>query len=80
MASNGGNGDQVQNCVLEVFCGGDDRQERALARLIRHDLDTITAETVAHWIATHYDLAPKNSLYAFKQEIARLAKGPAYTD
>ena len=84
MAMNGGGNDSQANCILEVCCGGaNSKQVHALTEVAMHALDFLSheeAEAVADWIARNWDLAPKGSLYAFKQAIAKLAKGPVYTD
>jgi len=84
MAMNGGGNDQQQNCILEVCCGGpNSKQVKALTDVAEHALPFLSHEQageVAEWIARNWDLAPKGTLYAFKQAIAKLAKGPAYTD
>lgn len=82
MAMNGGGNDQQQNCVLEICCGGaNSKQVHALTEVAEHALSFLShdeAHDVADWIARNWDLAPKGTLYAFKQAIAKLAKGPAY--
>ena len=58
-------------------------QVKALTEVAEHALVFLSHEEavdVAEWIARNWDLAPKGSLYAFKQAIAKLAKGPAYTE
>jgi len=84
MAMNGGGNDTQQNCILEVCCGGaNSKQVKALAEVAAHALPFLSPEQageVADWIARNWDLAPKGTLYAFKQAIAKLARGPAYTD
>jgi hypothetical protein len=84
MAMNGGGNDQQQNCILEVCCGGaNSKQVHALTEVAAHALPFLSPEQaveVAEWIARNWDLAPKGTLYAFKQAIAKYAKGPAYTD
>jgi len=83
MAMNGGGNDSQQNCILEVCCGGpNSKQVEALTEVAEHAIHSLTHEQateVAEWIARNWDLAPKGSLYAFKQAIAKYAKGPAYT-
>jgi hypothetical protein len=80
---NGGGNDQQQNCILEVCCGGaDSKQVQALTEVAQHALPFLShaeAGEVADWIARNWDLAPKGSLYAFKQVIARLAREAPYT-
>ncbi len=81
--SNGDDDDTIRNCVLEVCCGEDGKQERAIRKQLQHDLRGMTpadTDQFAAWLARSYDLAPKGSLYALKQEIARLARGSDYTD
>ena len=82
MAMNGGGNDQQQNCILEVCCGGpDSRQVEALTAVAQHALPFLShsqAGEVADWIARNWDLAPKGSLYTFKQAIAKLARGNPY--
>jgi hypothetical protein len=82
MSMNGGGNDTQQNCILEVCCGGaDSKQVEALAEVAEHEFPWMShgqAEQVASWIARDWDLAPKGTLYAFKQAIAKYAKGPAY--
>ena len=84
MAMNGGGSDQQQNCILEVCCGGEgSKQVYAMTEVAEHALPFLShgqAQQVAEWIARNWDLAPKGTLYAFKQAIAKLAKGPAYTE
>lgn len=72
--------DEQANCVLEVCCGKDGKQLQALTGALqqRIGLDAHHALAVATWVVTTFDLAPKGSLYAFKQEIARLARGFDY--
>ena len=83
MALNGGGSDTQQNCILEICCGGpNSKQVEALTEVAEHAIHSLTHEQateVAEWIARNWDLAPKGSLYAFKQAIAKYAKGPAYT-
>ena len=82
MAMNGGGNDQQANCILEVCCGGaTSKQVEALTEVAAHEFPWMTpgqAKQVAEWVCRNWDLAPKGTLYAFKQAIARLAKGPAY--
>lgn len=82
MATNGGGSDSQANCILEVCCGGpNSKQVHALTEVASHALPFLSldeARQVAEWIARNWDLAPKGTLYAFKQAIAKLAKGPAY--
>lgn len=82
MATNGGGSDSQANCVLEVCCGGEhSKQVEALTEVAAHALPFLSsaeAHGVADWIARNWDLAPKGTLYAFKQAIATLARGPAY--
>ena len=87
MALNGGGNDQQANCVLEVCCpddaAGQAKQVRALTAVAQHALPFLShdeAKDVAEWIARNWDLAPKGTLYDFKQAIAKLARGPAYTE
>jgi hypothetical protein len=83
MAMNGGGNGTQQNCILEVCCGGaDSKQVEALTEVAQHALPFLSqgeAKQVAEWIARNWDLAPKGTLYDFKQKIAKYAKGPAYT-
>lgn len=83
MATNGGGSDAQQNCALEICCGGaDSKQVKALTDIAHHALPFLSheeANEVADWIARNWDLAPKGTLYAFKQAIAKLAKGSTYT-
>ena len=82
MATNGGGSDNQQNCILEVCCGGKDlKQIEALTDVAKHALPFLShgeATDVAEWICRNWDLAPKGTLYDFKQRIAKLARGPAY--
>ena len=75
------NGDDQQqaNCILGVCCDAQKRRY-ALAEKIEHDLHLSEhdAKRVADWINDHYDLAPKDSLVAFKDAIAALARGNPY--
>ena len=72
--------DQQANCVLEVCCGKDGKQLQALTAVLTTEagLDPHHALQAATWLVTTLDFAPKGSLYAFKQEIARLARGQDY--
>jgi hypothetical protein len=83
MALNGGGSDAQLNCAYEICCGGvNSKQVEALTEIAEHALPFLSsgeAKQVAEWIARNYDLAPKGSLYDFKQAIAKYAKGPAYT-
>ena len=83
MAMNGGGDDTQQNCILEVCCGGaDSKQVDALTDVAQHALPFLSpgqAKQVAEWIARNWDLAPKGTLYDFKQAIAKYARGPGYT-
>ena len=83
MAMNGGGNEQQQNCVLEICCGGvNSKQVQALTQVVQHAFPWAThdqAGEIADWVCRNWDLAPKGTLYAFKQAIATLAKGPAYT-
>jgi hypothetical protein len=79
------NGDTQNNCVMEVCCGGPgdvEKQIRALTKILVHHTDVPKGqcEAVAIYLTSAYDFAPKGSLYAFKQEIARLARTEAYHD
>lgn len=82
MATNGGGSDQQACCLLEICCGGSDgKNVKALTEVARHALPFLSheeANEVADWIARNWDLAPKGTLYDFKQAIAKLAKGAAY--
>jgi hypothetical protein len=84
MAMNGGGNSQQQNCILEICCGGaNSKQKQALTEVAQHALTFLSNEEageIADWIIRNWDLAPKGTLYNFKQVIAKLAKGPAYTD
>lgn len=66
-------------CILAVCCpGGSERQRETLAEGLIAAGDYIepkAARACADWILDHFDLAPKDSLAAFKGEIVRLAKG-----
>jgi hypothetical protein len=72
--------DQQANCVLEVCCGKDGKQLQALTAVLQAEagLDAHHALQAATWLVMTLDFAPKGSLYAFKQEIARLARGQDY--
>lgn len=80
------NGDTQNNCVLEVCCGGpgdEAKQARALTKILLHHTTGIPkemCEQIAVYLVGTYDFAPKGSLYAFKQEIVRLAKTEPYHD
>ena len=79
---NGGGDDSQANCVLEVCCGGAHSQQvQAMTEVAQHALPFLSPEEahdIARWICRNWDLAPKGTLYDFKQAIAKLAKGPAY--
>lgn len=72
--------DQQANCVLEVCCGKDGKQLHALTAVLQDDagLDAHHALAAATWLVTHLDFARKGTLYAFKQDIAALARGEDY--
>ncbi len=72
--------DTQSNCILEVCCGKDGKQLKALTHVLRDEvpLDAHDAQTVAAYLIAHFDFAPKGSLYAFKEEVARLARGHDY--
>ncbi len=81
MSNGDDNDDAIRNCVLEVCCGEDGRQARALTKQLMHGIPQLShdhAVAVSNWLTMTYDLAPVGSLYAFKQEIARLARGADY--
>ena len=83
MSNGDDNDDAIRNCALEVCCGEDGRQVRAIEKQVRHAMPELSPEQahmVAVWLSENYDLAPKGSLYAFKKEVARLARGAAYTE
>ena len=63
------------NCLLEVCCRSAEA-EQALADQIAEDLACDPAEAKKHaaWIREHFDLAPKGTLTAFKNAIAKLAR------
>lgn len=66
-------------CILCVCCtcGGDRQRETLAEELLKavNYLDPSAARQCADWVIDRFDLAPKDSLTAFKGEIARLAKG-----
>ena len=74
--------DEQANCVLEVCCGKDGKQLQALTQVFQNEVGLKPKEALAAatWVVTTLDLAPKGSLYAFKQAIAKYAKGPAYSE
>jgi hypothetical protein len=80
------NGDTQNNCVMEVCCGGpgdEEKQVRALTKILVAHVDGVSkrdVKDIAAYLVSAYDFAPKGSLYAFKQEIARLAKTETYHD
>lgn len=84
MSRNGGGNDQQANCVLEICCGGaNSKQVQAMTEVAQHALPFLSHEqagVVADWVCRNWDLAPKGTLYAFKQAIAKLARGAAYED
>jgi hypothetical protein len=73
--------EEQANCVLEVCCGGaDSKQPVALqeflmthANLAKHD-----ARRAANVLISTFDFAQKGTLVAFKQSIAKLARGHDY--
>ncbi len=71
--------DPIMNCVLEVCCGAA-KSEVALAKAMvdAEVCDTAHALKCAAWIYEYFDLAPKDSLKAFKAEVTRLARQPRY--
>jgi len=72
--------DQQANCVLEVCCGKDGKQVQALTQVLTNDagLPAPHAQHAATFLCGLLDFAPKGSLFAFKQEIGRLARGEDY--
>lgn len=80
------------NCILEICCApGSTAQRAALTEeiLAAGVLEAAPSEAraanpdrardaaaLAAWICRTFDLAPKGSLVAFKQEVARLAREP----
>ena len=69
------------NCILAVCCPPDsDGQRRALAEEIEAAFPAQLGGSgefpleLASWVLKNFDLAPKGSLQAFKDEIARLAR------
>lgn len=72
--------DEQANCVLEVCCGKDGKQHKALTDVLVQDagLNPHQAVSVAAFLIDLFDFAPKGTLFAFKQEIARLARGNPY--
>ncbi len=74
--------EQEVNCALGVCCGGDDgdKQARAIAHLIGRHVGhaPLTLESVARAVMASFDLAEKGTLQAFKDSVARLARGNPY--
>jgi len=72
--------DTQANCILEACCGKDGKQLKAMTEVLQAEagLNAHQAQQTAAWLVTTFDFAPKGSLYAFKQEIARLARGEDY--
>ena len=69
--------DPILNCVLEVCCGAAAAEARLAETMVEEGVceDEKHAKKCAKWLREYFDLAPKGSLTAFKQEIARLARG-----
>ena len=64
-------------CILAVCCPpGSERQRETfaeeLAKAVNY-LDPEVARQCANYVLDHFDLAPKDSITAFKTEIARMA-------
>lgn len=72
--------DQQANCIIEVCCGKDGKQVHALTQVLKNEagLEASDAHAAAAFLCGLLDFAPKGSLFAFKQEIARLARGHDY--
>ena len=72
--------DEQGNCILEVCCGKDGKQLKALTEVLRDEvgLDPEHARLAATWLVQTFDFALKGSLYQFKQDIATYARGNAY--
>lgn len=72
--------DPIWNCALGVCCPAfSERQYKAIATLLaREGMNAADAFKAAPFIAKVFDLAPKDSLKAFKEAIVMLAKGPDY--
>ncbi len=72
--------DQQVNCILEVCCGKDGKQLKALTHVLHDEVPLAPdqAQAVAAYLISHFDFAPKGSLYAFKERIAELARGNDY--
>jgi hypothetical protein len=72
--------DEQANCVLEVCCGKDGKQLQALTQVLRDEagLPPPMALSAATFLVQTFDFALKGSLYQFKQDIAKFARGNAY--
>lgn len=71
---------QEANCVIEVCCGKDGKQQKALTVVLSRELNIPQndARHIAVWLVQHFDFAPKGTLYDFKQAIAALARSADY--
>jgi hypothetical protein len=68
--------DPILNCVLEVCCGAAAAEFKLAEAMIEAEVcDKKHAHKCAKWLREYFDLAPAGTLTAFKQEIARLARG-----
>jgi len=70
-----GNGGRA-NCILGVCCGSLEERQHALSLDLQRDLSMTESEAndYAHYMLTHYDLAPTGTLSPLYAEIAQLAR------
>ncbi len=68
--------DPVKNCLLEVCCEPGAARAAFAGALVADGVcaERTEADGVAHWVYTHFDLAPAGTLRAFKAAIARVAR------
>jgi len=71
--------DPYINCLLAICCPPARRQEVLTKLLIEKGVDASAAESCAKVILETFDLAPKDTMQPLIQEVARLARGEAYS-
>lgn len=71
--------DPYINCLLSICCPPERRHEVMVKLLVEKGVDASAAAQCATVVLASFDLAPKNTLQPLIQEVARLARGEAYS-
>lgn len=73
--------DPILNCILAVCCPPEAARDALAKFLITNgDVNADDAIKAAECIAKYFDLAEKGTLQAFKDSVARLARGADYKE